>query len=171
MTVCVKVRTRNLPLKCMLLRLTNRLWQLFSLFDSHSRSLPARAKTRSKKHSSFFYEIELQIERQRPMHYVICTKAALDRTLFRYFLESHFRRTNRDVQSSKQTLYLYGAASNQWENVAFCYSGDDSVNPGKGGKKEHCVTMLWCYVIFQRIMNSFQRIKVVQDYPTLCLPS
>ena len=59
-------------------------------------------------------EIELQIERQRPMHYkVICTKAALDRTFFRYFLESHFRRTNRDALSSKQTLHSYGAAPNQ----------------------------------------------------------
>ena len=58
MHVCVKVRTKNLPLRCMLLRLTNCLWQLFSLFDSHSRSLPARAKTRSKKHSSFLIHMK-----------------------------------------------------------------------------------------------------------------
>ena len=97
----------------------------------------------------------------------------INRTLIRFLRKITFRRTtvgNRDAESSKQTLYLWSSTV-PIRNVAFCYSGDDSVNPREGGKKkEHCVTMLLCYVIFQRIMNSFQRKKCCPGLPYF-LPS
>ena len=158
----------------MLLRLTNRLWQLFSLFDSHSRSLPARAKTRSKKHSSFFIFMKSSFKLKDKGRCTI-KSSALKLLLIELFFDISWNHISEELigthRVQNKLCILYGAAPNQSENVAFCYSGDDSVNPGKGGKKEHCVTMLWCYVIFQPIMNSFQRKKVVQDYPTFCLPS